>query len=137
MSNLPMVTNDFRALCAKVIAYYEGQGEYNFMNLNSNDRDNAAFDAWVNLSDEIKSALAATANDRLISAKLALAPVSVSEEPWKREGWCDADGKCWFGAPQIGSLRAMWVLGPPGELASHRTHSLPHWAIPLVKDDQP
>lgn len=132
-----MVTTDFRALCAKVIAYYEGQGEYNFTNLNSNDRGNAAFDAWVNLRDEIKSALADTANDRLISAELAVAPVSVSEKPWEREGWCDADGWCWFGAPQIGSLRSMWVLGPPGELASHRTHTLPYWGIPLVKDDQP
>ncbi len=88
MSNLPMVTNDFRALCAKVIAYYEGQGEYNFMNLNSNDRDNAAFDAWVNLSDEIKSALAATANDRLISAKLAVAQPPPALEP---VAWCQSD----------------------------------------------
>lgn len=72
-----------------------------------------------------------------ISAKLAVAPVSVSVKPWEREGWCDADGKCWFGAPQIGSLRSMWVLGSPGELATYRTHSLPHWGIPLIKDDQP
>lgn len=59
-----MATIDFRALCAKVIAYNEGQGKYNFTNLKSHERDNAAFDAWVNLRDEIKSALADTANDR-------------------------------------------------------------------------
>lgn len=72
-----------------------------------------------------------------INTKERLKPVPVSARPWEREGWCDADGKCWFGAPQIGSLRSMWVLGPPGELATYRTHSLPHWAIPLIKDDQP
>lgn len=59
-----MVTIDFRALCAKVIAYNEGQGQYNFTHLNSFDRDNAAFDAWVKLRDEIKAALAATTNDQ-------------------------------------------------------------------------
>lgn len=65
---------DFRALCAKVIAYNEGQSPYNFSQLNSHERDNAAYDAWVELKDEIKSALAATANDRLISDKLAVHP---------------------------------------------------------------
>ena len=58
------VTTDFRALCAEVIAYNEGQGKYNFTNLKSHERDNAAFDAWVNLRDEIKAALAATTNDQ-------------------------------------------------------------------------
>lgn len=55
---------DFRALCAEVIAYNEGQGKYNFTHLNRFDRDNAAFDAWVKLRDEIKAALTATTNDQ-------------------------------------------------------------------------
>jgi len=52
------MTTDFRALCAKVLAYNEGQGAYNFSHLNAYDRDNAAFDAWQDIKDELKSALA-------------------------------------------------------------------------------
>ena len=52
------MTTDFRALCAKVLAYNEGQGAYNFSHLNIYDRDNAAFDAWQEIKAELKSALA-------------------------------------------------------------------------------
>jgi HEPN domain-containing protein len=52
------MTTDFRALCAKVLAYNEGQGSYNFSHLNDYDRDNAAFDAWQEIKAELKSALA-------------------------------------------------------------------------------
>jgi hypothetical protein len=44
-------------LLQKVIAYYEGQGKYNFSHLSSYDRDNAAFDAWQEIRQEIKEAL--------------------------------------------------------------------------------
>jgi hypothetical protein len=40
---------------------------------------------------ELQMMRAAIAADR---AKLR--PVPVSEFPWKREGWCNADGKCWL-----------------------------------------
>lgn len=62
------MTTDFRALCAEVIAYNEGQSPYNFSDLNGEDRDNAAYDAWVELREEIKAALAVAANDCLTSA---------------------------------------------------------------------
>lgn len=52
------MTTDFGALCAKVLAYNEGQGSYNFSHLNDYDRDNAAFDAWQEIKAELKSALA-------------------------------------------------------------------------------
>lgn len=44
-------------LLPKVIAYYEGQGKYNFSHLSDHDRDNAAFDAWQEIRQEIKEAL--------------------------------------------------------------------------------
>lgn len=44
-------------LLQKVIAYYEGQGKYNFSHLSNYDRDNAAFDAWQEIRQEIKEAL--------------------------------------------------------------------------------
>lgn len=44
-------------LLRKVIAYYEGQGKYNFSRLSNYDRDNAAFNAWQEIRQEIKEAL--------------------------------------------------------------------------------
>lgn len=44
-------------LLQKVIAYYEGRGKYNFSHLSNYDRDNAAFDAWQEIRQEIKEAL--------------------------------------------------------------------------------
>ena len=57
-------------------------------------------------------------------------PVAVSEQPWKREGWCDHGGRCWFGS--VGSRRndPGWVYRKPCEVL-HQTISLPHNAIPL------
>lgn len=52
--------HDFRALCAEVLAYYHGEGKYNFRSLNDYDRDNAAFDAWKDIEHRIESALAGT-----------------------------------------------------------------------------
>jgi hypothetical protein len=49
---------DFRALCAKVLAYNEGRDNYNFSHLKDYDRDNEAFDAWQEIKAELKSALA-------------------------------------------------------------------------------
>jgi hypothetical protein len=37
---------DYKALCAEVFAYHEGQDKYDFSHLNPYDRENAAFDAW-------------------------------------------------------------------------------------------
>lgn len=51
---------DYRQLCAKVLAYYEGQNEYDFSHLGAIAKDNAAFDAWQELREELKTALAKT-----------------------------------------------------------------------------
>ena len=47
----------FAELLRRVIAYYEGRGKYNFSHLSNYDRDNAAFDAWQEIRQEIKEAL--------------------------------------------------------------------------------
>lgn len=57
-------------------------------------------------------------------------PVPVADRPWKRPGWCDAEGRCWFGAPVAGAADAGWILRKPPLRISHQTASLPHWAIP-------
>jgi hypothetical protein len=66
-------------------------------------------------------------------------PIPVAERPWERDGWCDADGRCWFYRPAEIPCRLAngtlfrWVLDTPdwdGE-PIHDTHSLPFHALPL------
>ena len=62
---------DYKQLCAKVLAYYEGQGEYDFSNLGAIARDNAAFDAWHEIRNELKSALAEPDQEEEVLARVA------------------------------------------------------------------
>ena len=70
----------------------------------------------------------------------AIEPVPVAERPWEREGWCDAEGRCWLHRPAEIPCRLAngtlyrWVLDTPcwdEEGPLHDTHSLPHHALPL------
>ena len=52
-------------------------------------------------------------------------PVAVSERPWERDGWCDAEGRCygWDGD--------YWVMvSNPEAVREHITHWLPANALP-------
>ena len=53
----------FRSLCAEVLAYRHGEGKYNFSRLDPYDRDNAAFDAWRDIEQRIKEALAESTSE--------------------------------------------------------------------------
>jgi hypothetical protein len=62
-------------------------------------------------------------------------PVPVSERPWEREGWCDAEGFCWEGsgwtyddANEVEGY-ATWTLVPANEIRGDV--SLPHHALPV------
>jgi hypothetical protein len=70
----------------------------------------------------------------------AIEPVPVSERPWEREGWCDAEGRCWWWHPdhKEDDFDAGWILLNP-KWADGRhdfdrsliyTHWLPHHALP-------
>jgi hypothetical protein len=70
-------------------------------------------------------------------------PVPVAERPWEREGWCDAEGRCWLHRPAEIPCRLAngtlyrWVLDMPcrdEEEPVHDTHSLPHHALPIPAD---
>ena len=59
-------------------------------------------------------------------------PVFCSEEPWRQDGWCDDQGRCWYGNVAIkGSSHpvfscSIWKLSsrhPEGVI------SLPHYAL--------
>jgi len=56
-------------------------------------------------------------------------PIPVAERPWEREGFCDAEGRCWFGAPDRPGAVASWDL--EREPSTDDTHWLPAAAIPL------
>ena len=52
-------------------------------------------------------------------------PVAVSERPWERDGWCDAEGRCygWDGD-------YWWMVSNPGAVRETITHWLPANALP-------
>ena len=58
-------------------------------------------------------------------------PVPVTERPWEWEGWCDAEGRCWFGTPKKYPADAGWILREPEELLARHAVSLPHHALPV------
>jgi hypothetical protein len=62
-------------------------------------------------------------------------PVSVDERPWEREGWCDAEGRCWLFGKIEGDWRLMSATnsGLPN-LKYCFSHSLPHWALPVPQE---
>jgi hypothetical protein len=66
----------------------------------------------------------------------AVVPVAVSERPWEREGWRDAEGRCWWGRPSEELCNSDWFLATRDEVEDFCSEcmpivSLPHNAIPL------
>jgi len=59
-----------------------------------------------------------------------ITPIPVSERPWEREGFCDAEGRCWM----HGKAEDDWRLISP-KLSYCFSHCLPHWALPLPATD--
>ena len=65
----------------------------------------------------------------------APAPVPVSDRPWEREEWCDAEGRCWWGMPADEFFSPDWTLGTHEDIEDFYSDAmpqfcLPHWAIP-------
>ena len=72
---------------------------------------------------------------RAILARFAqptLTPIPVSDRPWERDGFCDAEGRCWL----FGKIEGGWRLisannsGVP-KLSYCFSHCLPADALPL------
>jgi hypothetical protein len=80
---------------------------------------------------------------RAQAARPAIQPVPVSERPWERPGWLDAEGRCWcfaegrnWRSDDFGySHDRSWILRRP-EPGIYDTNLLPHWALPLPAADQ-
>jgi hypothetical protein len=93
-------------------------------------------------SDE--TCLTAEAGELLAYARAVLArwgrpaiePVPVAERPWEREGWCDAEGRCWWGRPSEELCNSDWYLATRAEVEEFCSGcmpivSLPHHALPV------
>jgi hypothetical protein len=66
-------------------------------------------------------------------ARPAITPVPVIERPWEREGFCDAEGRCWFSAQAVGGH--YWSLWPRQKWLPGTGYCLPHWALPIPTTD--
>jgi hypothetical protein len=69
-------------------------------------------------------------------ARPAIQPVAVAERPWEREGWCDAEGRCWWGRPSEELCNSDWHLATRAEVEEFCSDcmpivSLPHHALPI------
>ena len=71
-------------------------------------------------------------------------PVPASEHPDERQGWCDSDGRCWWGRHADSTSNADWFYATWAETIVFCEHSmpqvsLPHDALPLpaLSDREP
>ena len=77
--------------------------------------------ADMGAEDDLRTARAVLAR----YGRPAAAPVPTSERPWERDGWCDAEGRCygWDGD-------YWWMVSNPGAARETITHWLPANALP-------
>ena len=66
----------------------------------------------------------------------AIEPVPVAERPWEREGWCDAEGRCWWGRVEGNPGNPEWFLAGLSEIEGFYEIGdwivlLPHHALPV------
>ena len=91
---------------------------------------------WLRENEAMAYAISDTAEERRYARTAELlaqrhpAPVPVSERPWERDGWCDAEGRCWMGDPGGQGFIPSWRFCRP-EDAPSMTASLPAHALPL------
>jgi hypothetical protein len=81
-------------------------------------------------------ARAVIAADRTRYARPTIEPVPVSERPWEREGWCDAEGRCWWGRVEGNPGNPEWFLAGLSEIEGFYEIGdwivlLPHHALPV------
>jgi hypothetical protein len=90
---------------------------------------------WEGWHEQIITGIRAVITaDRTRFARPTIKPVPVSERPWEREGWCDAEGRCALLSQSLIPDCPTWIVAPAawGARFTHSyTHSLPHHALPI------
>jgi hypothetical protein len=59
-------------------------------------------------------------------------PIPVVERPWERPGFCDADGKCWWGRPSEELCNSDWFLATRAEVEEFCSDCLPIVCLPAA-----
>jgi hypothetical protein len=72
----------------------------------------------------------------------AVVPVPVAERPWEREGWCDPEGRCWWGRASEELCNSDWHLATRAEVEEFCSDcmpivSLPYHALPIPQPTKP
>jgi hypothetical protein len=98
-------------------------------------REGGRFETWLMRMDEARAFLDSTM-DKPDDIATTTEPVPVSERPWEREGWCDAEGRCWWGRPSEELCNSDWYLATRAEVEEFCSGcmpivSLPHNALPV------
>jgi hypothetical protein len=78
----------------------------------------------------------ALAAEQVAVARATIKPVPVSERPWEREGWRDAEGRCWWGRVEGNPGNPEWFLAGLSEIEGFYEIGdwivlLPHHALPV------
>ena len=59
-------------------------------------------------------------------------PIPVAERPWERPGFCDAEGKCWWGRPSEELCNSDWFLATRAEVEEFCSDCLPIVCLPAA-----
>ncbi len=85
--------------------------------------------------EAIAAARAVIAADRARWGRPAIEPVPVAERPWEREGWCDAEGRCWWWHAATDDTNPGWIPATYADIelvgVEFFDSSLPHHALPV------
>ena len=91
-------------------------------------RDNALAPIFAQSADRIDRAIAPIQQQATELAALRSVPTTVEQQPWKKPGWCDSEGRCWWFNDE--SCAGVRVFANKGEYPVH-SRMLPHNAISL------
>jgi hypothetical protein len=126
------ITPDLDALLSPEGAYQRGTGQEDGAQLVS---DPHGPEWWVpqcgcetldNLLDRLRSRIL----PHLRQPAPAAVAVAVAERPWEREGWCDADGKCWWGRQADDFCNPDWHYATRSEVEEFCSDAMPQVSLP-------
>jgi hypothetical protein len=68
-----------------------------------------------------------------LSGPRSLQPMPVAERPWEREGWCDAEGRCWyfFADSFVGGCGWQMFSDREAKMLDALYFCLPYYALPM------
>jgi hypothetical protein len=104
-------------------------------------REGGRFETWLMRMDQARAFLDSTM-DKPDDIATTIEPVPVSERPWERARWCDAEGRCWWGRVEGNPGNPEWFLAGLSEIEGFYEIGdwivlLPHHALPVPTARRP